>query len=79
MQVFPKSKKRKPSDRMLASSAEGSRFNPQSRSHHTKDDKKMVPIVTLFSTQLEKVNTGSFSNSIIPSLRALWNTDLNVK
>ena len=40
---------------------------------------KMVPVVPLLSTQHEQGNTGSFLNSKIPYLRALWKIDLNVK
>ena len=38
----------------LASSAGGPRFNPQSRTRHTKDVIKMVPVVPLFSTEHSK-------------------------
>ena len=39
---------------LLASSAGGPRFNPQSRTRHTKDVIKMVPVVPLFSTEHSK-------------------------
>jgi len=54
----------KPSDGVLASSAGGPGFNPQSRTRLTKDVIKMVPVPPLFSTEHSKGKILALANEL---------------